>query len=91
MIGSKIQENSRYLEDIQKFLQAIDSIENEKIKNEALDLLRKLQNEVSNIDASHERLFVSAQGSRTDALASSRKNLITFRKKLEKLLSGLSR
>lgn len=87
----RLQGNSRYNEDMNKFSKAIDSIENEKIKNEALDLLRKLQNEARNIDMSHERLFVSAQSSRTDALASSRKNLITFRKKLEKLLSGLSR
>lgn len=87
----KLQGNSRYNQDMMKFSETIDSIENEKIKNQALDLLRKLQNETRNIDTSHERLFVSAQSSRTDALVSSRKNLITFRKELEKLLSRYDR
>ncbi len=85
MIGSKIQENSRYLEDIQKFLKAIEKVENEKTKVQAINILSKLINEAKYIDNFQESLIFS-KPNKTISNVESRKNIIEYRKQLDKLL-----
>ena len=85
MIVPKIQENSRYLEDIQKFLKAIENVNNEKTKFEAVNILGKLINEIKYIDSFQESLVFS-KPNKTTSTKESRKNIIAYRKQLDKLL-----
>lgn len=84
----KIQDNPRYIEDIKRFNSAIEKVENEKIKLEATNLLNKLVNEVKYLDNTQVDLFFSKHSTRTGMAEDLRKNLIGYRKKLEKLLSS---
>lgn len=84
----KIQENSRYIAEVQKFSASIDKIENEKIKLEAMDVLDKLIKEVKYLDRLQETIFYSKQN-RT-SLEDSKSNIISYRKKLEKLTNRYS-
>lgn len=84
----KIQENSRYMAEIERFSLSIDKIENEKIKLEAVGVLDKLIKEVKYLDRLQETIFYSKQN-RT-SLDDSKNNIISYRKKLEKLTSRYS-
>lgn len=84
----RIQDNPRYIEDINRFSSAIEKIENEKLKLEAKNLLGKLINEVKYLDNTQVDLFFSKHSTRTGMAEDLRKNLAGYRKKLEKLLSS---
>lgn len=84
---SKIQKNIRYIEDITKFSKAINLIEDETVKIEATNVLKKLQNEAKYLDNSHEDVHFLKQSANIPKINSSKENIIALKQKLEKLLS----
>lgn len=84
----KIQESTRYITDLERFSKSIDKIENEKIKLEAIGILDKLIKEVKYMDNVQETIFYSKQNK--TSLEDSKNNIISYRKKLEKIANKYS-
>lgn len=84
----KIQDNPAFIKDIERFTTAISKVDDEKKKIEANNMLNKLINEVKYLDSTQENFFFAKNSIRTGMSDDLRKNLLSYRKKLEKLLSS---
>jgi predicted nuclease with TOPRIM domain len=77
-----LEKNERFIKEVKNFSERIDRLSNEKSKEELKNLLKKLVNEVRNIDREHQeilmgnRLGLAAISDRRTVLKDIRKQLI---------------
>jgi hypothetical protein len=83
-----LQNNLRFQQEHQNFTDKINQISNEKVKVEALRLLRELVAEVKRIDHGHQELNFQKQ--LPDGIDLTRNKLVKIRKQLVKILSESS-
>lgn len=88
MMIPKIQNNPAFINDVERFSAAIAKIDDEKKRLEANNVLNKLVNEVKYLDNRQEDFFFTKTAVRSNTNDDLRKNLLAYRKKLEKLLSS---
>ena len=75
--------SQRFQAEYQTYQTKIKNITNEDIRNQATALLKTLVNEIKNLDNQHQDMF---SGNKMPmGLSDSRSNVITIRKKLDKL------
>jgi hypothetical protein len=75
--------SQRFQEEYQTYQSKIEKISNEDVRNQATMLLKTLVNEIKNLDIQHQDMF---SGNKMPmGLSDSRSNVVTIRKKLDKL------
>jgi len=77
----KLKDSAKFKEDLARYQKDIAEIENESVKQECTDLLIKFVDSVHAIDFHHDAIFTAKR--LPEALAESRNNLASAKKKLE--------
>jgi cell fate regulator YaaT (PSP1 superfamily) len=76
--------SQRFQAEYQTYQDKIKNIANEDVRNQAIALLKTLVNEIKKLDNQHQEMF---SGNKMPmGLSDSRTNVVTIRKKLDKLL-----
>jgi cell fate regulator YaaT (PSP1 superfamily) len=76
--------SQRFQAEYQTYQDKIKNIANEDVRNQAIGLLKTLVNEIKKLDNQHQEMF---SGNKMPmGLSDSRTNVVTIRKKLDKLL-----
>lgn len=76
--------NPRFVSEYKEFKDKIDRVENEKIKNDLTDLLKKLVAQVKELDFRHKELTSISKNPQD--LSESKNNLLKIRKELHRKL-----
>lgn len=85
----KLRDNPKFKEDLNRYQQEILEVADERLKTELKDLLLMFTREAAAIDMHHDTLLLN--GRMPTAVADSRSNLASIKKKLDAKLSSISK